>query len=118
MPGEKEEHPDGRTDRPGQRKDRVGGASRQEGSGALAAKQRVPQDACREQRRGPEAREHQRVTGEMRWTEDLGEELVGVAQHRTDEPPVGAGVPAETGRGGIRGRAEHHRGLAVERVRN
>ena len=92
MAGDEEEETHRRADRARERQDRMGGAAREQSASPLAAKPRARQDSRGQERRDAEAREKQRVAGEMGGPEDLGDQVVRAAKERADEPAVGARV--------------------------
>ena len=49
--------------------------------------------------------------------EEIGEQRVRVAEKWREEAPIRGGVDAEVGRRLVQGAAQHHRRLAVERMR-
>src|SRR4029077_479112 len=90
--GHQEKEGDGGTDRTGEGEDRVSRAPCKQRTSALAAKPGVPQDGRRDQRRRAEAREEQRVPGQVCRAQHLRDETGGVVEEWADEPAIRGGV--------------------------
>ncbi len=77
------------------------GAAGQEGARAFAAKPCVAEHRRGEQRREAEAREDERVAGQVGRTEHLPHQLAGMVEEGRDEAAVGGGVRSEAACGGV-----------------
>ena len=94
----------------------MGRAAGEQRASALAAKPPVAQRGGGEQSRCAEAGEQERMPGQMRRTQDLGDQLVRVAEEGADQPAIGGGVRSERIGGRVHRLAKDHRRLPIERV--
>jgi hypothetical protein len=116
--GEREDHPDGRGERPVERQDRVRRAAGEDGPGPPVREPRPEGAGGRAQPRHAEAGEPQRMPRDAEWPEQVGEERVWRREKRGEETHVRGRVGPELGRRRLERAPEQHRGLVVERVRH